>query len=182
MKKIIFFLTAAIAALTITSCQEKFTPGSTETKNLSGNWVVSIYAPGEEGYEFYTGCEIITYNTSANLPTEMWLEDDGTFWEFKCKIDCNNSNYTIGKDKVEYENVYYESCVKIWGGKVTEKGAVAPGSESVVDKIEFFAAFDDDSEPYAYPYYFVGYRKTGFPEDNEAYMSVEDLPAIPTDY
>lgn len=190
MKKILFYIAAAIAALTISSCQKKFEPGTTATKNLAGNWMVTVYVPsesdgGEIVYEPYTGCEILTYNTSANVPTEMWLDDDVDyyFWDFKCKIDCNNDNQTFGKDKTVYANCDYESNVKIWGGKITNLGATAPGSETIVDKIEFFAAFDDDDDEYLTPYYFVGYRKTGFPEDNDNFRDDwESIPSVPEDF
>lgn len=152
----------ASVAFTFSAC-EKFEAGGTATENLAGNWTCSIYQQKADVWTAFKEAEFMTYNTSANRGTEMWLDDNENFWKTKCKIDCNNSNATFGKEGTEYVDIYTEVKQKIWGGKITKNGAVAPGTKSVCDKIEFYISFaDDDAGIY---YYVVGYRLTGYPED-----------------
>lgn len=180
MKKIITLL--AFAAVLLTSCN-KFKVENTATVNLAGNWMCTIYYSDGTNWVEYTGAEFLTYNTSDNVPTEMWIDDQEDFWGTACKVDANNSGYSFGKDGKEYLDYYNDVAQKIWGGKVTVNGAKAPGTGSTVDKIEFYIAFSDDgtpagSDPYGTIFYIAGYRRTGFPEDDDNFKSDWDLPAI----
>lgn len=182
MKKYIAIL--ALAAFALVSCN-KFQVENTATVDLAGNWLCTVFTDdGEGGWDAYTGIEVITYNTAANVPTEIWLDDQGGFWGTLCKIDADNSAQTFGKIGKEYFDNYNEVAQLIWGGKITNDGAVAPGTKTTVDKIEFFIAFEDDDTPYAYPYYVVGYRRTGFPEDDDNFIedwaSFPSVPEVPT--
>ena len=179
MKKI-FTIIAACALLALSVSCEKFDPGQTATQNLAGNWMCTVYVPGEDGFEPYSGIEIVTCNTAANLPTEIWIDDSEAFWGTKCKVSASSPDFTFGAAGVEVLDIYNEVGQMIWDGKVTENGAKAPGTNTTVDKIEFFIAFSDDEEPYAYPYYIVGYRRTGFPEDDDNFADDWTVPAMPT--
>ena len=179
MKKILYTLVIPVLLSLAVSC-EKFDPGQTETMNLAGNWMCTIYIPGDDGWIPYKGVEIVTYNTAANLPTEIWINDGKAFWGTLCKVAADNDNWTFGAAGVEVLDNYNGTGQMIWDGKVTENGAKAPGTDTTVDKIEFFIAFADDDEPYAAPYYFVGYRRTGFPEDDDNFIGDWTVPAIPT--
>ena len=177
MKKIILAI-AAFAALTLTSCS-KFPHEATATESLAGNWMCSIYyADGTEWYEYYES-EFLTYNTAANLPTEMWIDDDTNFWSTKCKVDCNADALTFGDATKEYTDQYYGVNQKIFGGKVTVLGADTPASGGKADKIEFFIQFSDDETPYCTTYYIVGYRRTGYTEDEGLCNWDWELPAVP---
>ena len=178
MKKIIYAI-AACALLALSVSCEKFDPGQTATQNLAGNWICTIYAPGEAGWDLYYGAEYTTYNTAANVPTEIWVNDAENFWGTLCKVAASSDNWTFGAAGVELLDNYNGTGQMIWDGKVTENGAKAPGTGTVVDKIEFFIAFADDEAPYAYPYYVVGYRRTGFPEDDDNYVMDWTLPSVP---
>ena len=178
MKKIVTLI-AACALLALSASCEKFDPGQTATQNLAGNWICTVYVPDGDGWAPYTGAEIITYNTAANLPTEIWVDDAEAFWGTLCKIAASNDERTFGAAGVEVLDNYNGVGQMIWGGKITENGAKAPGTGTVVDKIEFFIAFADDEEPYAAPYYVVGYRRTGFPEDNDNFIEDWTLPSVP---
>lgn len=178
MKKILFTILSVAVALSSVSCN-KFPHEGTATESIAGDWSCTVYyAKGNEWVPYRTA-DYMTYNTAANVPTEIWLDDCETFWKTKCKIDADVANLSFGAIGKEYTDIYNDVAQKIFGGKVTKKGAIAPGSGSTVDKIEFFIQFSDDEEPYAYTYYIVGYKYTGFPEDNGNYKDDWDLPAVP---
>jgi len=178
MKKILYTLLAAAALLCSVSCN-KFPHEGTAAENIAGSWLCTIYyASGTEWVPYYTA-DYMTYNTAANLPTEIWLDDSKNFWGTKCKVDADVNNFTFGANGKEYIDQYFQANQKIFGGKVTKKGAIAPGSESQVDKIEFYIQFSDDEPSYGTLYYIVGYKYTGFPEDEENYQLEWDLPAVP---
>jgi len=178
MKKILYTLLAAAAILCSVSCN-KFPHEGTAAENIAGSWLCTIYYANGTEWVAYTGADYMTYNTAANVPTEIWLDDDGNFWGTKCKIDADPANYTFGANGKEYQDIYYDVPQKIFGGKVTKKGAIAPGSESEVDKIEFYIQFSDDNPSYGTLFYVVGYKYTGFPEDEENYKMDWELPAVP---
>lgn len=180
MKKI--FIALALAAATFVSCG-KFEVEKTATVNLSGTWMCTVYYNDGTDWVADAGAIFSTYNTAANVPTEIWLDDGGSasdsrYWETKLKLDCNNSARTFGKEGKEYLDIYNDVGQMVWGGKITPKGAVAPGSGSTVDKIEFYIAFADDATPYETAFYVAGYRLTGYPEDNDFFVEDWTLPAI----
>lgn len=178
MKKIIAIIAFSLVALV--SCN-KFQVENTATVNLAGNWVCTVYGDdGNGNWAILGGAEFLTYNTVANVPTEIWITDQKGFWETFCKIDANNGAFSFGKEGKEYLDNYNGVGQMIWGGKVTNGGAKAPGTKSTVDKIEFFIAFSDDNTPYCSPYYVAGYRRTGFPEDDEEIITDFETPAFPT--
>ena len=184
MKKIITLF--VLAAAVLSSCN-KFPLENTAAVNLAGDWVCTVYTDdGSGNWAPIAGADFRTCNTAANVPTEIWVDDLGSFWEISCKVEADNGARTFGKSGKEYEDNYNGTGQMIWGGKVTPNGAKAPGTESVTDKIEFYMAFADDDldgdkvdDPYCTVYCFVGYRRTGFPEDDgEAQTSWDSLPAM----
>lgn len=177
MKKIITAISIAILALASVSC-EKFPHEGTATESLAGNWWCSIYASDGSQWVEEAEAEFQTYNTALNVPTEMWIDDFENYWGTKAKIDCDAAAASFGKKDAEYLDIYNDVHQKIWDGKVTPNGAVAPGSRSTCDKIEFFISYEDDHTPYGTTYYVVGYRRTGFPEDDEVCIWDWPLPAI----
>jgi hypothetical protein len=85
MKKI-FYLAALLTATTFVAC-EKDSVGGTATESMAGDWYCYVDAvdendvtiPGGENYfGFPTGrTHILTYNTSANGGSEMWVDNLG---------------------------------------------------------------------------------------------------------
>lgn len=184
MKKNLIF-SAIVASFALLSCSPKFEVENTATEPLAGNWTCTIFYSDTLDevlpidsivWTPYGGTEYVTYNTSDNIPTEMWINDYEDFWGTLCKVDCSADAQTFGKAGAEYEDEYNGVLQKIWGGKVTYGAATAPGSGTKCDKIEFFIQFEDEKDalnnpdPYATTYYIVGYRRTGFPEDKEEYV------------
>lgn len=182
MKKFITAIATMLALVSASSCGH-FEVENTATVDLAGNWMCTIYY-GEDGeWVPYANSEFVTYNTAANVATEMWVNDYEGFWGTLCKVDCSNSELTFGKEGAEYEDQYYGVNQKIWGGKVTKNAVQAPGTPTTCDKIEFFIAFEDDQDldknPYITTYYVAGYRRTGFPEDDDNFIIEWDsYPAV----
>jgi hypothetical protein len=169
MKRIIF-LTIVMAAF-LASC-EKDEIGGTATEKVAGTWSVSVDAvdaAGEVVFEDFFGIghfNLLTYNTVKNVPTELWVDDGGNFWEFKVVVDLDyGAGLFSTKDFVD--NHAYDSQVKISGGKVLYGAATTP-SGMPADSIVFYVSFDDDTYPddYGYENYKVsGYRYTGLAND-----------------
>ena len=65
---------------------------NTATEALAGEWKVTVDAVDEGGNviaEDFNGIGHIlmnTYNTAANTPTEMYVDDIGHFWEYKVRV------------------------------------------------------------------------------------------------
>lgn len=170
MKKLILFAFAALAALSFASC-EKIGPGMTETADMAGQWYVQVdgvQGGSTDGLEDLYGMGrfiILTHNTAANIPTEMMVNDLGSFWDFSVKVQCNPDAKTFSV--TDGENLSYESKVTITDGKIVPNGTMTP-SGMPADYIEFYVVFDDDD--YIPDYYdklkFSGWRYTGFVNDD----------------
>ena len=173
MKKVKYLLLMAICAIMV-SC-EKEEIGGTATQSLAGEWYVTVDAVDEKGKLVYTGEEVFgmgqfhvnTYNTAANVPNEIWVDDLGNFWEFKVKASADVNNYTFNTpDSVA--NAYYDCKVLIEGGKILPGAATTPHG-TAADSIVFYVSFDDDPYPAAYgyaKYKISGYRYTGLASDD----------------
>jgi len=178
MKKLIIILSVLLAAV---SCG-KFPHEGTATESLAGRWMASIYYWDGLEWVMEANAEYRTYNTAANIPTEMWIDDGEGFWGTNFKVDCDAATATFGSTAHQFEDLYAKAdgrvCnQKLYGGKITKNAACAPVTKSTVDKIEFYISFSDDSTPFATEYYVVGYRYTGFPEDDDQF--IEEWPTMP---
>ena len=185
MKKYIYLLSVIFFAVSFQSC-EKYEPGGTAVKDMAGDWWVTNQQSVAE-YDFIfnnqgampdtadienwewdyvyddTHTQIYTYNTAANLPTEMFISDNGHFWDYKLKVKVDYDAKTFDVPKTA--NLAYDDCdVTIIKGKIL-KGAATSPSGIPVDSIVFYIRFSDDN--YGFTYTKVsGFRKTGFPEDD----------------
>ena len=174
MKKAIYLL-MLVVSMVFTSC-EKEEIGGTATEALAGEWYVRLDCVDANGSVVYTGEEFFgvgrfllnTYNTAANNANEIWVDDNGNFWEFKVKASSDINNLTFQTNGAA-ANHYYDCNVTIEGGKITLNGATNPHG-TAADAIEFYVSFDDDTYPakYGYAKYKIsGYRYTGLVEDEE---------------
>ena len=161
-KNIILKLLASVLILTaIASCRKEPVIGGTEVQKLSGQWWVK-YDKGTSatfGNSYYT---INTYNTSTNVPNEMWLDDDKSGWQIKGKVKTDASALTFSGTNVQ--NVTYNSKFTVTEGKVMLGVATAPGSKAKTDSIYFKVSFDDDDPGVVYTV--SGYKRTGFTTDD----------------
>lgn len=174
MKKYIFLIILA-AAFTFVACdvETDVEPGGTSVEKMAGFWTVNVDAVDENGEvvaedPFGLGhSQVNTFNTAANVATEMWITDDGNFWDYKLKVDVDYAARTFTSNGPK-DNTSYESKVTIDGGKVLEGAAHTP-SGMPADSIVFYVSFDDDTYPAKYgwaKYRVAGFRYTGFASDN----------------
>lgn len=147
---------------------EKDEIGNTATEALAGEWYVTVDAVDSNGNvvaEDYFGMghiHINTYNTAANVATEMFVDDIKNFWDFKVRVNCDVNALTFSTDGA-VANEKYDCKVIIENGKVTVGGATTPHG-TPADAIEFVVVFSDDDPGMRYKV--SGYRYTGLAEDD----------------
>ncbi|ARS36383.1 lipid-binding protein [Pontibacter actiniarum] len=132
----------------------------TATYPISGDWTVtySIETSPGEFLPLVENEELLIYNTAANVPTEVWVDDDGHFWDFKVKTPVDISSLTFGGENLQ--NVSYNSQVNISNGQVFLNAVEV--NTIMRDSIYFQVSFSDDEEPYGTIYHVYGHRSTGF--------------------
>lgn len=163
MIKTLKYLFMTLVVVALTSC-DKEDIGGTATESLAGEWMVTVDLVDASGNviaedPFGLGhLQVITYNTAANTPNEMWISDLSNFWNFTVKIPCDAATQTFGS-ATPVNNTAYEGCeVTITDGKVTFGGTLSP-SGAKADSIEFCITFSDDDPGMIY--LMKGYRRTG---------------------
>lgn len=180
MKKVIFLL---MFAGTLAACK-KDPVGETATKALAGEWYVIVDGVDADGNVTYGNLlggrgHLITYNTAANNPSEMFVDDLGNqIWNFKARIKSDVNALTFSTDgsvKNEYANTgkdddgkAYTIDVTIEDGKVIPAGTINP-HDTRADSIVFYAKFSNDKDMLAGAWAKLrisGYRYTGFATDN----------------
>lgn len=166
MKKYIVLIAAALA-FTFTGCETVTEPGGTAVQDMAGEWwVTAEYQDGGVWTDAGVGhFQLSTYNTAANKSTEMWVNDHGSFWNFKSIVKVDYAAKTfLTTDSVTTNSASYPTeKVLITNGKVL-KGAAKTPSKVAADSIVFSAVFNDDSGPIVYK--ISGFRRTGFPADD----------------
>jgi hypothetical protein len=167
MKKILIF--AAIIGITLVACDKKadFQVEKAVTVEAAGQWWVQ-YDHAKFGADpFGAGyTKLLTFNTSANNATEMWISDEGSFWDYKLKMNINldKLNFTADGTSVSSSGIK----VKIMNGGIYPKMVKLP-SGTMADSIHFEIWFEDleGETGIANDKLIVhGYRHTGFTEDN----------------
>ncbi|WP_299825072.1 lipid-binding protein [uncultured Pontibacter sp.] len=133
---------------------------------IAGDWTVTYSietAPGQ--FEpLLDHAELLIYNTAANVPSEVWVDDHGSFWDFKAKTPTNISDLSFGGENLQ--NTTRASQVTITDGRVFLNGAQVNGIQR--DSIYFRVSFDDDEDaegnpsPFGTIYHVYGHRSTGF--------------------
>jgi hypothetical protein len=164
MKKLKLNITSILAAVLVltsfASCDEvgDTNPGGTSVESMAGDWYVQTLVNGEVAIDYKL---ISTYNTAANNGSEMWIEDHGNIWDFKCKSPLNIGALTFAGNNLTSSVDSYDITVTITNGKVVKNGATSTGGHTV-DGISFDAEFSDDPGVIRK---LVGYKRTGFFED-----------------
>ncbi|MCC8197587.1 MAG: hypothetical protein LIP06_03180 [Tannerellaceae bacterium] len=170
MKKIIL-LSIMIAGAFLTSC-EKDKIGGTATESMAGEWYVTVDAMNADGSTwgedpFGIGHFLIaTYNTAANVESEIWVDDCEQFWDFKVKANADPGTLTFSV--TDAENEYYDCQVSVLDGKILLGAATTPSGMSA-DSIVFKVSFSDDTNTtnYGFDHYKIsGYRYTGLANDD----------------
>ncbi|WP_423147514.1 lipid-binding protein [Rubrolithibacter danxiaensis] len=162
--KILYTVITALFIVFLGSCQKDPEVGGTATQALAGDWFVQWKElPGT--YFHFT-----TYNTAANSQTEMWLDDNYSFWsstgdeQLKGKVTVNASSLSFSGDNIANVDPNMPITFSIKNGKVIPNGAKGPGSNAPTDSIYFEAEFSDDPGT---TYIISGYRRTGFDADEQ---------------
>ncbi|WP_052496368.1 lipid-binding protein [Pedobacter lusitanus] len=161
MKKNIIINTVVMALLVIfsSSCKKDQEIGGTAVQNLAGDWYVKVNGTGPY-------IVLSTYNTSANVSTEMWLQSTGlksgtTALGVKGKVSVDVSSQTF--TAANTANVAGTSATiptfSVANGKVVSNGTVGPGSKTPTDLISLDITINGVS------YKVEGFHKTGFQSD-----------------
>ncbi|MBV9962327.1 MAG: hypothetical protein JO072_08775 [Parafilimonas sp.] len=157
MKKIIG-LSFIAAVVCLTSCKKDYVPGTTNLKNASNNWWVTVSVDGVD--QIGTSVLLDTYNTAADKDS-IWVDDLQNIWAFKCKAAFNNSDLTF--QTKGSQNEYYGLKVKLENGKILPKAGHSK-SGVVTDSIYMEAHFPDD--PSNSTWVIAGVARTGLVEDD----------------
>ena len=162
-------------------------PGGTNVQNMAGRWQVSVSQVDEKGDVVYepedlfgiVDVDLFTFNTSSNSSTEMWIDDDGTFWDYKFKMPINYATGTFSADKIPYNATFQEIADLIAAGEtpkddegnplVAETATITDGKilygkghnlhGMPTDSISFYITFSDD--PYGAKYGYAKHHVSG---------------------
>jgi hypothetical protein len=149
-----------------TSCKDDVEAGGTAMEKMAGEWV--CYSPDFD-YDFI--CR--TSNTSSNEVGKLLITDAGGFWDYAVIANADLSSKTFSIVEAINKVVDYDIKISIIDGKITEKAVTLP-SGNKADKIEYGIWFEDIADagaPADYVVTIVGYRYSGFLED-EGYVYV----------
>ena len=167
---------ALLSVFTLASCDSDVDPGGTRVEAMSGEWVVY-------NSDFDAVFHLKTSNAPNNEANKIIVTDRsaaGTgagFWGFTVRADCDLGTKTFSCTNVanefwtETNGVYtpYEIKISIRNGKITEETIELPSGVKA-DKIEFEIWFEDivdEDLPADYYCKIVGYRYSGFLEDDD---------------
>lgn len=171
MKKILH--TAFLAAAVLLTACDKDEIQNTNMVDLAGQWYVTCEAVDENGELLYTDDElygmghfyVFTYNTAADKD-EIYVDDQGQFWEFKVRAKANVAAKTFAVE--DGQNEYYDCGVTIEDGKILFGAATTPHG-TPADSISFYVTFDDDecvADGLWAKYHISGFRYTGLAQDD----------------
>lgn len=171
MKNILKYLLVTLFIAGMSSCAKEDI-GGTAVQDMCGEWYVmvdGVDASGNVTMEDPFGLgyfPLYTYNTNANVPTEMYVDDQGAFWEFRVKVNVDYSAKTFSASKAldDYNGI----AVDILDGKVQKDGAKSQAGYTA-DGISFMVSFEDDENAGEYydHLWVHGYRRTGLNGGND---------------
>lgn len=166
MKKYIALLLLVTVSFAFTACDDETEPGGTAVEKMAGTWIVTWEAKNEAGkWEDILGgtVELNTYNTAANVPTEMWVKEGYLLNSaIKVSTDYNARTFSAtGQTIAVVPEIWGDSkiVVDVTDGKVLAGAATTP-SGMPADSIVFFVNVQGDDT-----YKIAGFRRTGFPAD-----------------
>jgi hypothetical protein len=164
MKKVLYLATMLLC-MAITSCQKEDI-GGTATESLAGQWYVLANMVNDDGsvIEDPYGLgrfQILTYNTAANNPNEIWIDDSKNFWNFKVKATGDINNLTFSAASAQNQRGD-EITVNITNGKIIKNGGVQ-NNGSPADYITMDVEFSDNPGTI---YRLEGVRYSGLEEND----------------
>ena len=164
MKKVLYLATLLLC-MTFTACQKEEI-GGTATQNLAGEWYVKANVVNADGSVIEDPYNlgrflILTYNTTANNPNEIWIDDITNFWNFKVKATGDVNSLTISAASAQNQRGD-EITVNITNGKILKNGGVQ-NNGSPADYISIDVEFSDDPGTI---YRLEGVRYSGLAEND----------------
>lgn len=156
MKKVLYLATMLLC-MAFTSCQKEDI-GGTATESLAGDWylVASV-----NGNPIWGPFHLLTYNTSANNPNEIWVDDQENFYTFKVKATGDINSLTFSAASAQNQNGD-EITVNITNGKIVKNGGVQKNG-SPADLLMMDIEFSDDPGTI---YHLEGVRYSGLEEND----------------
>ncbi len=156
----LFILAALFLFGPLTSCDDDDDPSIeySATYPISGDWTVTYSADDGTGnfLPLVEDAELLIYNTSANIPTEVWVDDHGGFQNFKVRANVDLPNLAFSGDNLQNTATGSKvTTVTISNGKIIRDGALQNGIKR--DSIYFEVSLGD-----ATIYRVAGHRSTGF--------------------
>lgn len=146
-----------LLCMAFTSCQKEDI-GGTATESLAGDWylVASV-----NGNPIWGPFHLLTYNTSANNPNEIWVDDQENFYTFKVKATGDINSLTFSAASAQNQNGD-EITVNITNGKIVKNGGVQKNG-SPADLLMMDIEFSDDPGTI---YHLEGVRYSGLEEND----------------
>lgn len=169
MKKVNIYITLAfMLGFVIESCKKEPVVGGTAVQSMAGEWWVKLDGGNDPTGSFGPGYyNFSTYNTAANRPDSMWVDDGPdpkkSFYGMKGKVGSNISNLTFSGKNIQNQD--FSSTFNITNGKIMPGATKAPGSGDKTDSIYFEIQFSDDPVPGTI-HKVAGYKRTGFAQDD----------------
>ncbi|AVR44162.1 hypothetical protein C7S20_02155 [Christiangramia fulva] len=168
-KKLSFLLLGFALMSSLFSCENDdpvADPSNIVVEDITGDWwVIALEPDGETPAYGGDYVQFSTYATAANN-TNFWLDDNDLWMELKAKVSLDPSTLTFSSVP-DTEELYTGETVTITNGKFTKNSFTTPGSNTVVDEIQFEAEFSWDPGTV---YVFKGYERTGkVADDNPHY-------------
>ena len=142
-------------------------PGGTNIEQMCGNWDVMWYAVDANGeiMDEWTDGTIFTFNKADNSTTQMWIDDQNTYYQFRFLVDIDYNAKTFSATERDYDAAGSGKAV-VTNGKIL-LGAGKNLHGVACDSIAFEISFDDDNYPakYGFDHYLVtGVKHAGFTE------------------
>ena len=145
-----------LLCMAFTSCQKEEI-GGTATESLAGEWYLMASV---DGSPIYGPFHLLTYNTSANNPNEIWIDDSKNFWDFKVKGTGDINTLTFSAANAQ--NMKYDCTVNITNGKIIKNGGTQ-NNGSPADLLMMDVEFSDDPGTI---YHLEGVRYSGLVEND----------------
>lgn len=162
MKKNIFINTIIVLIMVVfaSACKKDVPAGGTSMEKMAGDWFVTVNG----GEDYFV---LRTFNTSADVSTEMWLQSStalksgSTVIAVKGKIPVSINDQSFSGTNIA-NIAATKTTIPTFGvanGKVVTNGTVGPVSKGATDLITF------DLIVNGVTYKIEGYHQTGFLED-----------------
>lgn len=169
MRKYLLYITFLALIFSACDIKDDFEVEKSKVVDATGQWFVMYNHPTFGEDPFGVGFTALkTFNTSADDGKEIWLTDEGNFWNYKVKIPVNINDLTFGSENIVTNAVDgYDIKVTIKNGKIIKNASVQP-SGATTDSIYFELWFEDLEDATEIPndkLLVSGFRRTGFLED-----------------